>query len=60
MTELHGCVSAGRRGWIGGNDIGAATELVTTEGELGVAATMGQRRRGRPQSQRVQQGMSTT
>jgi hypothetical protein len=37
--------------------IGAATELVSTEGELGVAATLGQRRRVQTtKSERVQQG----
>ena len=44
-------------GWTGDNDIGAATELVSAEGELGVAATLGQHRRGQAtKSGRVQQG----
>ena len=57
MTELRGCVSAGRRGWTGGSDIGMATEPVSVEGELCVAATLGQRRRGHATKLgRVQQG----
>lgn len=44
-------------GWTGDNDIGAATELVSAEGELGVAATLEQHRRERAtKSGRVQQG----
>ena len=38
-------------GWMGDNDIGAATELVSAEGELGVTVTLGKHRRGRRQSQ---------
>jgi hypothetical protein len=57
MAELRGCVSAGRRGWTGGSDIGMATEPVSVEGELCVAATLGQRRRGHATKLgRVQQG----
>ncbi|AQK63774.1 succinate dehydrogenase10 [Zea mays] len=60
MTELRGCVSAEPQtegGWTGGSDIGAATEPVSVEGELGVAATLGQHRRGMATKlRRVQQG----
>jgi hypothetical protein len=47
----------GEGGWTGDSDIGAATELVSAEGELGVAATLVQHRRGQAtKSGRVQQG----
>ena len=44
-------------GWTGVSDICAAIELVSVEGELGVAATLGQHRRGMATKlRRVQQG----
>jgi hypothetical protein len=50
MAERLNCASVWAQaegGWTGDSDIGEATELVSAEGELGVAVRLGQHRRGK-------------
>jgi hypothetical protein len=54
-------VSTGRRGWTGDDDIGAAAQLVSAEGELGVQRHWGNAEGGRRQSQgEYNKGMAMT